>query len=414
MFKDHRGTLLFAVQKNNFVSKECTISINKKSVFRGIHIEQFEKVVTCIQGRVIDIIINFNKEDDDYLIPRYHTLDPQTDQYQVFVKKNHGHAFLSLDENSIVVYNFSEIFDATKTRTIHFMDPSINLQLPINNPILSDKDNDGEFVKPIDYIVFGTTGFIGSSIIYELKRTGRSFFECKLRLHEIEAIDRILTLYKPRFVINSAGISTPITWCDTHKIETIETNVCNQLTLAQLCRRKKIHLTIIGSGAIFDGKNIYKEEDEGNFDGNFYSRCRIYLENLIKNYSNVLYIRVNYPISHIPSDKNLITKLIGYKVVTKKNISISYIDQLVNIIPLMIENNEHGICNFVNDGVISLERILQIYSEITGIEHIYELQENNDNKADSQLEIGMISRYGSFPVEKAVQDCIRKYFDINI
>ena len=55
-FTDKRGYLMFPI-KDNFNFKQCTISHNKKNVFRGIHINNFDKLVTCIQGKIMDIIL---------------------------------------------------------------------------------------------------------------------------------------------------------------------------------------------------------------------------------------------------------------------------------------------------------------------------------------------------------------------
>ena len=136
-FIDKRGKLLFPIKNNTYNFNECTISINYKNVFRGIHINQFDKLVTCVSGKVLDIIINFNEDEEDYLIPKYYTLDPNTDLYEILVKKNHGHGFLSLDDNSILVYHFNGNFTDSSTRFIHHLDPYIKINLPINNPIIS-------------------------------------------------------------------------------------------------------------------------------------------------------------------------------------------------------------------------------------------------------------------------------------
>ena len=179
-FIDKRGKLLFTIKNNsndvvdahafkcNF--NECTVSINKNHVFRGIHVNQFDKLVTCVNGKILDIIINFNDTDNDYLIPKYYYLDPKTEFFEILVKKNHGHAFLSLEDDSVLVYHFNGIFREEDTKHLHFSDPFINMQLPIsaNQLIISDKDNIKNFVKKIDYVVFGSTGFMGSNIINKL------------------------------------------------------------------------------------------------------------------------------------------------------------------------------------------------------------------------------------------------------
>ena len=413
-FIDKRGKLLFPIKNNNYNFNECTISINYKNVFRGIHINQFDKLVTCVSGKILDIIINFNENDEDYLIPKYYNLDPNTDIFEILVKKNHGHCFLSLEDNSILVYHFNGNFSDGETKHIHYLDPFINIVLPINNPIISDKDNIKNFVKKIDYVVFGFNGFLGSNIVKYLKLENKNFISCNLRLEQVEQISIFLNIYTPKYVINCAGLTgTPnIFWCDEHKVETVETNITYQLTLAKLCKEKNIHLTVFGSGGIFKNDKFYSEEDSGNFIDNFYSEARIYLENIIKNYNNVLYLRVNYPISSQKSDKNLLTKLLTYKNIESIELSITYIDNLFPILFRMIEKIENGICNFVNPGSIQLPKILEIYNNHKSHDFNITIVSNN-KRSLSLLECNKLNKYNPLDINNAINECCEKYTSFN-
>jgi 3,5-epimerase/4-reductase len=413
MFQDKRGKLIFPIKQNSFKNtKECIVSINNKNVFRGIHLEQYNKLVTCIQGKILDIIINFNENEEDYLRPQYFILDPTTDLYQIIINKNYGHAFLALTD-SILLYHYDDCYDETKTITINYKDPTINIQIPINNPIISDKDINAPLYKKFDYYIFGGKGFIGSIIVNEIQKNN-TVYVTKLRLEKIDAIEKELDLFKPKYLISSAGITgnPNISWCEMHKTETIETNIIYQMMLISLCKKRNIHCTIIGSGVIFKNDKYYNEDDEGNFYNNFYSKCRIFLENMCKNYDNVLYLRINYPISSIKSNKNLITKLLTYNTIEDKEITLTYLDELIPYLIHMIENGEIGICNFVNDGSIKLNKILDLYSEIK--EHKYTLSKNTDkNKSSSLLNICKLQKYNIKSTETAVKQCVSKYILLN-
>jgi dTDP-4-dehydrorhamnose 3,5-epimerase-like enzyme/dTDP-4-dehydrorhamnose reductase len=412
-YLDNRGTLFFPV-KNNYNFKQCTVSCNKKNVFRGIHINNFEKLVTCIQGKILDIIINFDTNADDYLVPKYYELDPLTENYQILVPKNYGHAFLSLEENSIIVYHLSGEYTDADTQHIHFLDPFIGIKLPIprDQVIISDKDNICHFVKSIDYIVFGSNGFLGSNIVKTLTKLNKNYICCFFRLEEVCKIKELLDIYKPKYVINCAGLTgvPNIFWCEQNKTKTIETNITYQLTLAALCNERNIHLTIFGSGGIFKNDGIYSESDIGNNYNNFYGECRIHLENMVKNYSNVLYLRINYPISDIQSNKNLITKLLSYKQIDDCEISITYIDNLFPILINMIETLEEGICNFTNPGHISLVKIVRQYETIVGIDkNIITIPIQSTNRSFARLESNKLNKYKPLSIEEALDLCLRNY-----
>lgn len=416
MFKDNRGTLFFPIKNNNFSSKECTVSINKKNVFRGIHINNFNKYITCIQGKILDIIVDFNEDSPNYLMPKYYTLDPTTDIFQLLIPSNFGHSFLSLEENSILIYHFDEIFGDSETKHIHYTDPLINMILPIKNPILSDKDSIKNFVKPIDYIVFGPRGFIGSNVVKYLQIEKKSYITSNLRLQELSEICKLLDFYKPKYVLNCAGLtgSPNIFWCEDHKIETVENNITYQLTLAAICKDRNIHLVLFGSGGIFKNDKFYGEHEEGNFNENFYGLCRINLESVIKNYNNVLYLRINYPICNSKSDKNLLTKLISYSCIRSEDISITYLDDLIPILFKMTECHEFGICNFVSPGSINIIDIMNIYSNNT--EHKFNVMSTENNKlvrSQSKLKTDKINKYFPLHISDAIILCIKNYIEFN-
>jgi 3,5-epimerase/4-reductase len=360
-FTDLRGTLFFPIKENNFNFIQSTVSINKKDVFRGIHINNFNKLVTCVKGRILDIIINMETGKANY-----YELDPNTNFFQVLVPSNYGHCFLSLEDDSILIYHFDGIFTNENTKHIHYLDPYIECKLPIKFPIMSDNDKIKNFIKPIDYIVFGHKGFLGGIIVNHLKKLNKNYIVSNLRLQNITLIEELLDLYSPKYVINCAGITgiPNIEWCDSHKEETVENNITYQLIMCKICMKRDIHLTILGSGAIFKNDKFYSELDTCNFIPNYYSKCRMILENLIKDYSKVLYLRINYPISSTDNPKNLLTKLKSYSSIKSVSLSISNMDSLTPLLFKMIENNEVGICNFVNKGEISLVNLTkQVYKD---------------------------------------------------
>ena len=66
-------------------------------------------------------------------------------------------------------------------------------------------------------------------------------------------------------------------------------------------------------------------------------------------------LRINYPLNNdLNNPKNLISKLLKYEEIEDLSLSVTNLDSLCPIIPEMIENNETGIINFVNDGQINL------------------------------------------------------------
>jgi 3,5-epimerase/4-reductase len=412
-YKDSRGELLFPIKNNSFVPVECTISKNKKNVFRGLHANKCSKLVTCIQGSIIDIIVNLDKTADNYLVPQYFMLSMVDDNSikQLLVPPNYAHGFLTLEDNTIIMYHFSDIFKPEETIHIHYLDPHININLPINiQPIMSDKDNIQNFAKPIDYVVIGSNGYLGGHIKNILKTQGKNVITLHERLSDIYAIKNKLSLYKPKYVINAAGLTgvPNIDWCDDNKEQTIDTNITYQLTLCHICKELDIHLTILGSGGIFNTTGIKSETDSGDYYDKFYSEARIYLENIVKHYTNVLYLRINYPISSCSNAKNLLVKIANFTKIVNTNLSMTCVDTLFPLLSTIIEENTKGIMNFVNPGIINLIDIKKKYNTHNNISNKFETVKTNERPCPI-LDTCKIQKYNPLNIYDSIDYVINKY-----
>ena len=375
MYTDDRGYLLFPIKDGKYmdkmtedISKECTYSVNKKNVFRGLHINTFGKLITCIVGEFIDIMVDINVSPPKV---NYYHLKPGT---QVYCPGNYAHGFFSLKENSVLSYHCEGIFGNEEGGLLNYRDPVLNIELPkgltYNDIIINEKDSNAPFLK-YDYFIIGHRGFIGSNILNELIKNNKRVYCVNYRLDEKEKIKKLLEIYKPKYFINCAGITgnPNIKWCDTNKLETLNVNVIYQIELLKICEKLNIHYTLLGSGAIFKDISEATSKTLGNDYTNFYSECRILLEKLVKDYSNYLLLRINYPISYKKENelnsKNLLNKLLNYSKIEDISLSITDLDQQIPDLINLIENKKLGIKNFVLDEQQSLKDIIEKYTEKT-------------------------------------------------
>lgn len=365
MYKDNRGYLIFPIKDNKYMdkktvntSKDCTYSVNKKNVFRGLHINTFGKLITCISGIFIDIMVNM-----ETLQVNYYNIKPGD---QIYCPANYAHGFLSLEDNSVLSYHCEGYFGNELGGLLNYKDPYLNIKLPDNinesDIIINEKDRTAPFLQ-FDYFLLGSNGFIGSNVLCELKNQNKKVLCLKLRMENLKEIKKLIEIYKPKYFINCAGLTgiPNTTWCNTNQSETLMTNVINQINILNLCNEYSVHCTLIGSGAIFKSdKNPKYSYSVGDLydDNNYYSKCRIMLEEQIKPFKNCMLLRVNYPFSFkqqsLKNNKNLILKLLKYENIENISLSVTNLDSMCPIIPLMIENNETGIFNFVNSGQLNM------------------------------------------------------------
>ncbi|RAK90433.1 NRS/ER [Aspergillus costaricaensis CBS 115574] len=166
-----------------------------------------------------------------------------------------------------------------------------------------------------------------------------------------------LARVKPSHVINTAGKrgDPNVDWCESHREETIRSNILGSVNLADCCFINGVHLTHLGSGCIYDYNEDhpwdgtgYTEEDEPNFTKTFYSSTKVLSEKILKHYSNVLILRIRNPIGADLHPKNMITKLASYKKLINVPNSGSIIPSLIPTMILLAKHNETGIYNFTN------------------------------------------------------------------
>lgn len=277
------------------------------------------------------------------------------------------------------------------------------------------------------YLVFGgKTGWIGGKIVNLLKEQKQKVYIAKSRLENRHDIEKELNKIQPDYVINAAGVTgTPnIDWCEDHKIETIRANIIGALNLADLCNIHNIHMTNFATGCIYeydkdhpmDSSIGFKETDEPNFFGSFYSKTKIMLDKLMQNYPNVLNLRVRMPISDDLHPRSFVTKITKYSKVINIPNSMTVLHDLLPVSIKMTQKKLTGNYNFVNPGTISHNQILELYKKYIDPNFSWEnfsIEEQNKilkaGRSNNELDAGKLLK--EFPEIPNIKDSIIQVFE---
>ncbi|MED6118189.1 Rhm1p [Stylosanthes scabra] len=237
------------------------------------------------------------------------------------------------------------------------------------------KSASGTPQKPaLKFLIYGRTGWIGGLLGKLCEKQGISYEYGKGRLEDRSSLVADIQNIKPTHIFNAAGVTgrPNVDWCETHKTETIRTNVAGTLTLADVSREHGLLMINYATGCIFEydeahplGSGIgFKEEDTPNFAGSFYSKTKAMVEELLKEYDNVCTLRVRMPISSdLSNPRNFITKISRYNKVVNIPNSMTILDELLPISIEMAKRNLSGIWNFTNPGAVSHNEILEMYRD---------------------------------------------------
>jgi len=119
IFNDHRGNLIKTYHSYiyedlgiSFTPQEEFISTSHKWVLRGMHFQlpphDHAKLVFCISGRVLDVLLDLRWESPTYGKTATAVLSGDN-HHQFFMPKGIAHGFLSLEDNSVMVYKSSAV-----------------------------------------------------------------------------------------------------------------------------------------------------------------------------------------------------------------------------------------------------------------------------------------------------------------
>jgi len=116
-------------------------SKSDKNVLRGLHRADYAKLVTCVSGRIFDVIVDLRSGSPTFKKWVGVELDGNNPT-QVYVPANCGHGFLALEDGSSVVYLQSGIWRGRDVN-IRYDDPDLAIAWPEAEYIISEKDRQG-------------------------------------------------------------------------------------------------------------------------------------------------------------------------------------------------------------------------------------------------------------------------------
>ena len=123
-------------------------SSSKAGVLRGLHYQidpkPQGKLVRCISGSVFDVAVDIRKSSSTFGEWTSIVLDNKN-KFMIWIPVGFAHGFLSLEENSEVIYKVTELWSKEQDRSIKWNDKRINIRWPLKDincsePILSEKD----------------------------------------------------------------------------------------------------------------------------------------------------------------------------------------------------------------------------------------------------------------------------------
>jgi dTDP-4-dehydrorhamnose 3,5-epimerase len=154
VFRDDRGYFFESFNRtkldvlgNDLEFVQDNQSLSQKDVLRGLHFQNppyaQAKLVSVIQGSVLDVAVDIRKESPTYGKSFSIVLDG-IDKNQLFIPVGFAHGFKTLENNTIFFYKCTNYYNKESEGCLLWNDPDLNINWDIETPILSEKDKIGQ------------------------------------------------------------------------------------------------------------------------------------------------------------------------------------------------------------------------------------------------------------------------------
>jgi dTDP-4-dehydrorhamnose 3,5-epimerase len=149
--RDERGFFARAWCRNEFeehglepVLMQCSISYNeRKGTLRGMHYQAApfaeSKLVRCTQGGIYDVVLDLRPHSTSFKKWIAVTLTAEN-RNMVYVPKGCAHGFFTLQDQSEVFYQISEVFSSESARGVRWNDPAFEIAWPEKVEVISERD----------------------------------------------------------------------------------------------------------------------------------------------------------------------------------------------------------------------------------------------------------------------------------
>ena len=139
--------------KSNVLNSDlvlCNISFNKKKgTVRGLHYQappyEEAKLVRCTHGRIFEVMVDMRKNSKTFLQWDSVELDSQ-DYRMLFVPEGFALGLQTLEDNTEVCYQMSQLYNPEYFRGIIWNDKTLKITWPLKPSVISEKDSN---LKPL-------------------------------------------------------------------------------------------------------------------------------------------------------------------------------------------------------------------------------------------------------------------------
>lgn len=136
---------------NDIIAQTNLSSNPKKGTLRGLHYQgppgEESKLVRCTRGSLFDVVVDVREDSPTYC--KWFGAVLTADSFQMmYVPEGCAHGFLTLEDNTDIMYEVSQFYTPDAEKGILWNDPFFAIEWPIIPAVISEKDKNQPLFNP--------------------------------------------------------------------------------------------------------------------------------------------------------------------------------------------------------------------------------------------------------------------------
>lgn len=118
------------------------LSRSREGVLRGLHFQNPRpqgKLISVLRGEVYDVVVDVRADSDTFGEWEGQILSAENAR-QLYVPEGYAHGFVATTGDVLFHYKCTDFYHPEADQTIHWDDPRLDIDWPVENPVLSEKD----------------------------------------------------------------------------------------------------------------------------------------------------------------------------------------------------------------------------------------------------------------------------------
>ncbi len=136
-----------------FALNETFASVSGKNVLRGLHFQLNHpqaKLVCILKGRIWDVIVDLRPDSKTY--KKWLGVELSAENHKaIFIPKGFAHGFVSLEDDTVMLYQCEGAYDKETDTGILFDASEIGIEWPINVEDVVQSERDKKLMTFVEY-----------------------------------------------------------------------------------------------------------------------------------------------------------------------------------------------------------------------------------------------------------------------